>query len=137
MRRILALARDFASRRVAFGKKVNELPLQIQVLADLEKRYRGNLLFVLNAAKLLGKIENDLANDSEKLLHRVMTPCMKLFTAKESVAFVSEGVEAFGAMGYMENSGIPVILRDAQVLPIWEGTTNVLALDLTRALQRD
>jgi hypothetical protein len=62
---------------------------------------------------------------------------MKLFTAKESVAFVSEGLEAFGAMGYMENSSIPALLRDAQVLPIWEGTTNVLALDLIRALQRD
>ena len=62
---------------------------------------------------------------------------MKLFTAKEAVAFTSEGLECFGAMGYMENSGIPVILRDAQVLPIWEGTTNVLSLDLIKVLQKD
>ena len=67
----------------------------------------------------------------------MMTPVMKIMTAKESMSFISEGLECFGAMGYMENSSIPVLLRDAQVLPIWEGTTNVLSLDLVRALQRD
>jgi len=54
---------------------------------------------------------------------------LKLFTAKEAVALISEGIEAFGGLGYMENTRIPVILRDAQVLPIWEGTTNILSLD--------
>ena len=63
-----------------------------------------------------------------------MIPILKLFTAKESVAFISEGLESFGSMGYMENSHIPVYFRDAQVLPIWEGTTNVLSMDLIRAL---
>ena len=92
---------------------------------------------MLNAGKLLGKIENGVANTTEKRLLRIMTPVMKLFTAKEAVSFISEGLECFGAMGYMENSSIPVYLRDAQVLPIWEGTTNVLSLDLVRALQRD
>ncbi len=58
-----------------------------------------------------------------------MTPVLKLFTAKEAVALISEGIEAFGGLGYMENTRIPVILRDAQVLPIWEGTTNILSLD--------
>ena len=137
MRRILALARDFADRRFAFGKKLNELPLQVQVLADLERRYRGNLLFVLTAAKYAGKIENGIADSTEKRIYRIITPVMKLFTTKESVAFVSEGLECFGAMGYMENSNIPVIFRDAQVLPIWEGTTNVLSFDLVKTLQRD
>ena len=58
-----------------------------------------------------------------------MTPVLKLFTAKEAVALISEGIESFGGLGYMENSRIPVILRDAQVLPIREGTTNILSLD--------
>jgi len=47
---------------------------------------------------------------------------------------VSEGIEALGALGYMENSNVPVYLRDAQVLTIWEGTTNVLCLDFLRAI---
>ena len=58
-----------------------------------------------------------------------MTPVLKLFTAKECVGLVSEALESFGGIGYTENSRIPVILRDAQVLPIWEGTTNILSLD--------
>lgn len=63
-----------------------------------------------------------------------MTSVLKLFTAKECVGLVSEGLESFGGVGYMENSRIPVILRDAQVLPIWEGTTNILALDFSQDL---
>ncbi len=47
---------------------------------------------------------------------------------------MSEGIEALGALGYMENSNVPVYLRDAQVLTIWEGTTNVLCLDFLRAI---
>ena len=50
---------------------------------------------------------------------------------------VSEGIECFGGLGYLEDSKIPMLLRDAQVYPIWEGTTNVLALDMVRALQKD
>ncbi|HEX2027236.1 MAG TPA: acyl-CoA dehydrogenase family protein, partial [Nitriliruptorales bacterium] len=49
----------------------------------------------------------------------------------------SEALEAFGGAGYVEDTHLPVLLRDAQVLPIWEGTTNVLSLDVLRALQRD
>jgi alkylation response protein AidB-like acyl-CoA dehydrogenase len=45
-------------------------------------------------------------------------------------------VEAFGGAGYVENTGVPPLLRDVQVLPIWEGTTNVLALDLLRVLKK-
>ena len=58
-----------------------------------------------------------------------MTPIAKLLTAKQAVAVVSECIEAFGGAGYVEDTGLPALLRDTQVLPIWEGTTNVLALD--------
>ena len=47
---------------------------------------------------------------------------------------ISEGLECFGGMGYMENSKIPIILRDAQVTPIWEGTTNTLSLDFANEI---
>jgi hypothetical protein len=49
---------------------------------------------------------------------------------------MSEGLESFGGQGYIEDTGLPPLLRDAQVLPIWEGTTNVLSLDVLRALQK-
>ena len=60
---------------------------------------------------------------------RLLTPIAKLLTAKQAVAVVSECIEAFGGAGYVEDTGLPALLRDTQVLPIWEGTTNVLALD--------
>lgn len=65
-------------------------------------------------------------------LLRLITPLLKLFTAKYSFRTVSEGIEALGALGYMEDSYIPYMLRDSQVLSIWEGTTNVLVLDFLK-----
>jgi hypothetical protein len=61
---------------------------------------------------------------------------MKLTTARQAVAGASETLEAFGGAGYVEDTGLPELLRDAQVLSIWEGTTNVLALDALRAISR-
>jgi acyl-CoA dehydrogenase len=63
-----------------------------------------------------------------------LTPIAKLTTARQAVSVASECLEAFGGAGYVEDTGIPALLRDAQVLTIWEGTTNVLALDTLRAL---
>jgi hypothetical protein len=57
MRKTIALCRDFANRRIVFGKKVNELPLSITVLHDMEITYRGNLLFYLSMSQMLSFIE--------------------------------------------------------------------------------
>ena len=62
-----------------------------------------------------------------------MTPIAKIITAKQAVQHASEVIEAFGGNGYIENTQIPKLLRDAQVFPIWEGTTNILSLDVLRA----
>jgi acyl-CoA dehydrogenase len=67
---------------------------------------------------------------------RLVAPLAKLLTGKLAVAGASEYVECFGGAGYVEDTGVPRLLRDAQVLPIWEGTTNVLSLDVLRALSR-
>jgi alkylation response protein AidB-like acyl-CoA dehydrogenase len=73
-------------------------------------------------------------SELETFLLRLLTPVMKLTTAKQAVLVLSEVLEAFGGAGYVEDTGLPQLLRDAQVLPIWEGTTNVLSLDTLRAL---
>jgi len=62
---------------------------------------------------------------------------MKLTTAKQAVGVLSEALESFGGAGYVEDTGLPRMLRDAQVLPIWEGTTNVLSLDALRAIAKE
>jgi acyl-CoA dehydrogenase len=78
----------------------------------------------------------DLTPEDAQLL-RLLTPIMKLTTGKQAVMVASEILECFGGAGYIEDTGLPVLLRDCQVLPIWEGTTNVLALDTLRALGSD
>ena len=66
-----------------------------------------------------------------------MTPILKLLTAKDCLRVISEVCEGFGGAGYVEDTGIPKLLRDAQVFSIWEGTTNVLSLDFLRALKKE
>ena len=62
---------------------------------------------------------------------------VKLYTAKRAVTGISEVLECFGGAGYVENTGLPKLLRDSQVLSIWEGTTNVLSLDALRAIEKE
>ncbi|HEX7030396.1 MAG TPA: acyl-CoA dehydrogenase family protein [Gammaproteobacteria bacterium] len=137
MRRALVLANDYAQKRVAFGKPLAEQPLHAETLAALEAETRGATLMVLHAAALLGKEEAGTASDVERKQLRLLTPLIKLYTAKQAVAVCSEALECFGGAGYIEDTGLPALLRDAQVLSIWEGTTNVLALDLLRAANKD
>ncbi len=136
MRRGIELAKDYAKRRVAFGAPLADKPLHLDTLAGLEAEYQGALLIAFRAVELLGKEECGELSDHEAALLRLLTPIVKLVTAKQAVAVSSECLEAFGGAGYVEDTGMPRMLRDAQVLPIWEGTTNVLSLDLLRVLSK-
>jgi putative acyl-CoA dehydrogenase len=136
MRRALALATDYARRRTAFGRPLIEQPLHVETLAELSLRFRACFLLAFRVVELLGREECGEASDIELQLLRLLTPVAKLYTAKQAVTVASEVVEAFGGAGYVEDTGIPRLLRDAQVLPIWEGTTNVLSLDTLRAIQK-
>jgi acyl-CoA dehydrogenase len=129
MRRALALARSYAEQRRAFGSMLNQLPLHIDTLAGLEAETRGAFLLAFELVELMGRQETGELSDEQRVFMRLLTPIAKLLTAKQAVAVVSECIEAFGGAGYVEDTGLPALLRDTQVLPIWEGTTNVLALD--------
>jgi alkylation response protein AidB-like acyl-CoA dehydrogenase len=133
MRRGLALARDYARRRVAFGAKLVDKPLHADTLAMCEAEYAGAFCLAFRSAHLLGILEHGQDEQAERLA-RALVPIAKLVTGKQAVAVTSEAIEACGGAGYIEDTGLPRILADAQVLPIWEGTTNVLSLDTLRAL---
>jgi alkylation response protein AidB-like acyl-CoA dehydrogenase len=134
MRRGLALARDYAKKRVAFGATLTEKPLHVDTLAGLQAEMEGAFHLAFFAGELLGRLERDALDDEGKQLLRLLTPLAKLTTAKQAVAVSSEILESFGGAGYVEDTGLPALLRDAQVLSIWEGTTNVLSLDALRAI---
>ncbi len=135
MRRGLALARDYAAKRIAFGAPLAEKPLHVDTLAGLQAEYEAGFHLAFFAVELLGRDETDGLDAAGRDLLRLLTPIAKLVTGKQSVAVLSEILESFGGAGYIEDTGLPLLLRDAQVFPIWEGTTNVLSLDVLRALQ--
>ncbi len=134
-RRGLALARDYARKRVAFGAPLAEKPLHLDTLAGLEAEFLGALHLTFFVAELMGRDEAEKASEGQGQLLRVLTPVAKLLTGRQVVQILSEVIESFGGAGYVEDTGLPLLLRDAQVLPIWEGTTNVLSLETLRALE--
>ena len=134
MQRGLALARDFAGKRIAFGAPLADKPLHLDTLAGMQAESLGAFHLTFLIVELLGRSEAGQASEQHEQLLRLLTPVAKLLTGKQAVQVLSEAIEAFGGAGYVEDTGLPVLLRDAQVLPIWEGTTNVLALDTLRAL---
>lgn len=136
LRRGLALARDYASRREAFGRRLIDQPLHAATLANLEVEFQAGFHLAMRAVELLGREECGAATADESAVLRLLTPLAKLYTARQAVAGMSEVLELFGGAGYVEDTGLPRLLRDAQVLSIWEGTTNVLSLDALRAIER-
>jgi len=134
-RRGLALAFDYAGKRVAFGAPLAEKPLHVDTLAGLEAEFQGAFHLAFLVVELMGRDEAGKASTEQKGLLRLLTPIAKLMTGRQVVHVVSEVIESFGGAGYVEDTGLPLLLRDAQVLPIWEGTTNVLALETLRSLE--
>ncbi len=132
MRHAVQFAKDYAERRHAFGRRLAEHPLHAETLAEVEAECAAAFALGFRAFELQGHVEG--GDDAASLLLRLVTPLAKLYTGKQAVAVVSEAMEAIGGIAYLEDGGFPRLLRDAQVLPIWEGTTNVLALDVLRAL---
>ncbi|HLL24133.1 MAG TPA: acyl-CoA dehydrogenase family protein, partial [Kofleriaceae bacterium] len=120
MRRALALARDFARRRKAFGALLVDKPLHADTLAGLEAEYAGAFCLAFRSVDLLGQLEHGATAQREEAerLSRALIPIAKLTTGKQGVAIASEAIESCGGAGYIEDTGLPRLLADAQVLPI-------------------
>ncbi|MBA3470989.1 MAG: acyl-CoA dehydrogenase family protein [Herpetosiphonaceae bacterium] len=136
MRRGMALAYDYAGQRVAFGRPLAAQPLHLDTLATLQAETEAAFHLSFFLVELIGADEAGTLDPAEHDLLRLLTSLAKLTTGRQAVDVVGEVIEAFGGAGYVEDTGLPTLLRDAHVLPIWEGTTNVLALDALRALSK-
>ncbi len=136
MRRGLDYARAYAAHRTVASGRLDGNPLHRATLAQLAVDAQAAYALAAHAFGLLGRVEvdGDEAADAEL---RLVAPLAKLATGRLAVAAASEYLECFGGAGYVEDTGVPRLLRDAQVLPIWEGTTNVLSVDALRAATRD
>jgi alkylation response protein AidB-like acyl-CoA dehydrogenase len=137
--RCFAIAQSFAKvRRIDGGRTLLEdVPLHVASMAKIAITYRALLSLALNVAHLLGQCET-FTPGSPRLTDanarfRLLNPTVKAFATYHCVPAMEECMAAMGGQGYMEETGIGRLIRDALVEKIWEGTENVLALDLVRA----
>lgn len=137
MARGLQMTTAYSLERRAFGRLIADQPLHAETMATVRARAAAATELVFHTVELLGKEECGQASADEVSQLRILTPLVKLYTAREAITNASETIESFGGAGYIENIGVARLLRDAQVFPIWEGTTNVLSLDTLRAMGKE
>lgn len=135
LRRAVLEALAYGARRQAFGRTLWGLPLWRSTMADVVAESLAYFLLTFEAVRSMDR--SDGGDEESKKLGRLLTPMVKVLGGKLSVAAASECMEAVGGNGYIEESPFPRLLRDAQVLPIWEGTSNVLTLDCIRAIRKE
>jgi putative acyl-CoA dehydrogenase len=134
MRQALVQAVHHASYRRAFGKLLIEQPLMRNVLADLAIESEAATLLMVRVAASFDRRETD---DRERAFCRVATAIAKYWLCKRSPVHVGEALECLGGNGYVEESIMPRLYREAPLYSIWEGSGNVICLDVLRALAKD
>jgi putative acyl-CoA dehydrogenase len=133
LRQAAAQASHHAAHRSAFGRLLAEQPLMRNVLADLAVEAEAAALL---AMRLAGAFDRGEADPAEALLRRLGTAVAKYWVCKRGPALAAEALECLGGNGYVEESGLPRLYREAPLNSVWEGAGNVNCLDVLRAMQR-
>ncbi|WP_077624831.1 acyl-CoA dehydrogenase family protein [Sediminibacillus massiliensis] len=136
MRRAFLEARDYANARKAFGKRLNEYPMVRETLTSLAVKQETETNALFSVIELFDKVMavDSKASQQEKILLRLFIAIMKKETAEQAIAFSHQAIELHGGNGYIEDFVTPRLLRDAQVLTVWEGTANILGLEVLRLI---
>ena len=133
MRQAVAQATHHTSHRTAFGKLLSEQALMLNVLADIAIESEAATILMMRLAGAF-----DRAPDAEEShFRRVALAVSKYWVCKRAIAVVAEALECHGGNGYVEESIMPRLYREAPLNSIWEGSGNVNALDVLRAMSRD
>ncbi|MBT2405071.1 MULTISPECIES: acyl-CoA dehydrogenase family protein [unclassified Streptomyces] len=132
MRQALTQAVHHTEHRSAFGARLIEQPLMRNVLADLALESEAATVLTLRLAAAY-----DAGTEQERAFLRIAVPAAKYWVTKRCTPMVAEALECLGGNGYVEESGLPRLLRESPLNSIWEGSGNVQALDVLRALQRE
>jgi putative acyl-CoA dehydrogenase len=130
IRRATVEALHHARHRMAFGRLLAEQPAMRNVLADLALESEAATVAALRLAR-----SYDHAAEAE--FRRLATPVIKYWVCKRAAGHAAEALECLGGNGFIEDSGMPLLYRDAPLNSIWEGSGNVVALDVLRALIRE
>ncbi|MEU6574273.1 acyl-CoA dehydrogenase family protein [Streptomyces sp. NPDC046805] len=132
MRQAVAQAIHHCTHREAFGGKLIDKPLMRNVLADLALESEAATALALRLAAAY-----DDGGEQERALLRLAVPAAKYWVTKRCTPVTVEAAECLGGNGYVEESGLPRLVRESPLNSIWEGAGNVQALDVLRALQRE
>ncbi|HEY3868950.1 MAG TPA: acyl-CoA dehydrogenase family protein [Actinocrinis sp.] len=132
MRRAVAEAAHHAAHRSAFGSTLIDKPLMQNVLADLAVESEAATALGIRLAAAF-----DAADPAERAFRRIAVAVGKYWVTKRAIAVAAEALECLGGNGYVEESGMPRLLREAPVNSVWEGSGNVNALDVLRAALRE
>jgi putative acyl-CoA dehydrogenase len=132
MRQALALALWHAAQREAFGKLLRQQPLMKNVLADLALESEAATALAIR----LSRAYDAQVDERERMLARVLTPASKFWICKRGAHFAEEAMEAIGGSGYVEENALARIYREMPVNSIWEGSGNIMCLDVLRALRK-
>ena len=142
MRGALSLALHHATHRMAFGKRLVDHALMRNVLADLALESEASTALALRLARAVDRSEDTATpvaeREHEALMRRLLTPAAKYWVCKRGSHFAQEAMECLGGNGYVEGEGEGVMARIYREMPlnsIWEGSGNIMALDLLRALR--
>lgn len=138
MRRAYREAREYALKRDAFGKKLADFPMIKDALVKMAVKLEVETRTVFKYLPLFEKVMRNEQGVSEKdiVLNRLYIALLKKETAEQAVHFAHEAIEMHGGNGYIEDFVIPRLLRDAQVLTVWEGTANILGLEVLRLMEK-
>lgn len=138
MRRAFTEARQYAVRRDAFGKNLTEFPMVRDTLCKLAVKLEVETRTLFQYLPLFNKVmlERETVTPKDEILNRLYIALLKKETAEQAIHFSHEAIEMHGGNGYMEDFVTPRLLRDAQVLTVWEGTANILGLEVLRLMQK-
>lgn len=132
MRRGLSVALFHALQRQVFGKTLIEQPLMRQVLARMALRLEGHTALLFRLARAW----ENRGNEGETIYHRLLTPAAKYSICRQGAPFIAEAMEVLGGIGYCEESELPRLYREVPVNSIWEGSGNIMSLDVMRSLHK-
>jgi putative acyl-CoA dehydrogenase len=133
MRRAVSEASWHVAHRSAFGGLLADKPLMQNVIADLHVESEAATAIAMRLAHAV----DNVTDPHEAALRRIALPLAKFWVCKRTPMMTAEALECLGGNGYVEESGMPLIFRESPLNSIWEGSGNVNALDVLRALSRE
>jgi acyl-CoA dehydrogenase len=138
MKRALEEAKQYAANRTAFGHTLTSYPMVRETLANLTARQEVQTSACFELISFFDRVMTapQEATEEEKAWNRLLIALLKMRTAEEAIAFAHEAIEMHGGNGYIEDFVTPRLLRDAQVLTVWEGTANILGLEVLRLMRK-